>query len=109
MIRKPSNYTGGDIWFSILFVTTTSSAGVVDFFIRARSVNHGDGFFDTTGINSTGISVSGEIGFGTMYEQKFTIPESSLTNDWWIITILRQGLASTYTDAVVVTSVALSY
>jgi hypothetical protein len=109
MIRKPSNYTGGDIEFSVLFLSTTATAGVVDFMIRPRSVNHGDGFFDVINVNSTGISVSGQIGFGTMYEQKFTIPENSLTNDWWIFTIQRQGLASTYTDDVVVTSVTISY
>jgi hypothetical protein len=109
MIRKPSNYTGGDVEFSILFETTTETAGVVDFFIRPRSVNHGDGFADASSVNSTGISVSGKVGFGTMYEEKCTIPENSFSNDWWILTIQRQGSASTYTDAVIVTSVALSY
>ncbi len=109
MIRKPSNYTGGDVEFSILFQTLTETAGVVDFFIRPRSVNHGEGYFDASSVNSTGISVSGKVGFGTMYEQIFTIPENSFTNDWWILTIQRQGSESTYPDGVIVTSVALTY
>jgi len=111
MIRKPSNYQDGDVEFSILFQTTTSTAGVVDFFIRPRSVNHGDAYADASDISSSGISVSGEgdNGFGVMYEQKFTVPGSSLTNDWWIFSIQREGEASTYTDNVIVTSVALTY
>jgi hypothetical protein len=109
VIRKPSNYSGGDVELSIFFETTTSTAGVVAFFIRARSANHGDGFFDAGSINSTGIDVSGQAGFGTLYEQNFTIPESDLLNDWWIISIQRQGTGSTYSDDVIVASVALTY
>ena len=110
MIKKPANYSGGDVEFSLFFTTTTSAAGVVDFFIRPTSVNHGEGSADPGSISSTGgVAVSGEIGFGTLYEQKITIPAERLAKDWWRVTIQREGTSSTYSDDVVLISVALSY
>lgn len=108
-IRKPSNYTGGDVELSIYFNTTTSTAGVVDFFIRPNSLNHGDGIIDPSSLSSAGVNVSGKIGFGTVYEQKIIIPASKLTKDWWYISIQNQGSESTYTDDVIVKCVALTY
>jgi len=109
IIKKPSNYIGGDVSFSLFFETTTSTAGVVRFFIRPRSANHGDGYVDATGFNGTGVAVSGTSGFGTLYEQNITIPASTLVNDWWIISIQREGTGSTYADDVRLLSVALTY
>lgn len=109
-LKKPADYSGGDVEFSLFFTTTTSTTGVVDFFIRPTSVNHGEGRVDPGSISSTGgVEVSGEIGFGTVYEQKITIPAQRLTKDWWRVTIQREGTSSTYSDDVVLISVALTY
>ena len=107
IIRKPENYNGEDVEFSIFFQTTSSASGEVQFFIRPRSYNSGDGLFDAASIVSDGTSVSGTIGFGSMYQQNITIPASRLSDDWWYITIQRN--TSTYTDDVVVMSASLTY
>ena len=109
VIRKPSNYSGGSVTFSILFTTTTSNSGVVNFFIRPQSYNANEGIFDIASISSAGVNVSGTIGFGTIYEQTFTIPADRFTKDWWQVVIQRQGTNSTYSDDVIVRSVALIY
>lgn len=107
IIRKPDNYNGENVTFSIFFRTTSSTSGVVQFFIRPRSFNSGDGLLDAVSINSTGINVSGTLSFGSLYEQNITIPGSRLTNDWWYITIQRN--ITTYTDDVLVMSASLTY
>ncbi len=108
-IKKPSNYAGNDVELSIYFKTTTSTAGVVDFFIRPVSYNHGEGDSDGTSISSTGVNVSGALGFGTLYEQKFTIPADRLEKNWWQIIIQNKGKASTYTGVVILKCVSLTY
>jgi len=109
-IKKPSNYIDGDVELTIYFKTTTSIAGVVDFFIRPNSLNQGDGIIDPGSINSTsGVNVSGKIGFGTVYEQKFTIPADRLEKNWWQIIIQNKGKASTYTGVVILKCVSLTY
>jgi len=110
-IKRPNDYSGGDVLFEILFRTysDTTTSGAVDFFIRPRSYNSNDDFSDAASLSSTPVNVSGGSGFGRLYEQEFTIPESRLTSDWWVITIQREGLGSTYIDDVMVHSVALSY
>jgi len=109
-LKKPANYSGGDVEFSLFFTTTTSASGIVDFFIRPTSMNHGEGRVDPGSISSTGgVVVSGSLGFGTMYEQKITIPAERLSKDWWRVTIQREGSSSTYSDDVVLMSVAFTY
>jgi hypothetical protein len=109
VLKKPSNYSGSDVVFSILFMTTTSTSGVVDFFIRPQSFNSGEGGFDIADISSTGVNVSGQLGFGTLYEQNFIIPANRFTKNWWQVVIQNQGASSTYPDNVVVKSVSLTY
>ncbi len=109
-LKKPGDYSGGDVEFSLFFTTTTSASGVVDFFIRPTSLNHGEGRVDPGSISSTGgVAVSGGLGFGTVYEQRITIPADRLTKDWWRVSIQREGTSSTYSDDVVLMSVALTY
>lgn len=108
-IKKPANYNGGDVEFTIFFKTTTATDGVVDFFIRPGSFNSSDGLTDNSSAFSGGVKVSGTKGFGTLYEQKYIIPASKLDKDWWEIKIQRQGTLSTYTDDVILMSVALNY
>ena len=94
---------------SIFFQTTTATAGVVDFFIRPRSFNSGDGYADIASISSGGTSVSGTSGAGTLYQQDFTIPAARFANNWWLVSIQRQGSNETYVDNVRVLSVSLQY
>lgn len=108
VIKAPADYNGNDVTFSILFSPDTSASGVVDFFIRPSSYNSGDDIYSATSLNANDpVSVSGSD--LTVYEQVFTIPADRLANDWWRVTIQRQGSSSTYTDDVVVRSVAFEY
>ncbi len=109
LVRRPYDYAGGDVTFRIFFQTTTPATGLVQFFIRPRSLDPGDGLFDAASITSGPVIVTGTSGFGTMYEQTIIIPANRLTKDWWFITIQRQGSMSTYSDDVVVFGVALEY
>jgi len=108
-LRKPIDYAGGDVTFRIFFQTTTPTAGKVQFFIRPRSLNSGDGLFDVASISATPVNVVGSSGFGTMYEQPIVIPGSSLTKGWWYTVIQRQGSDETYKDNVIVFGVAFEY
>ena len=106
-VKKPANYTGGDVEFTILFRTLASTTtGEVDFFIRPVSYNNGDATSSPVSLNSTSVSINGANNY---YEQSFTIPASELTKDWWQIGIQRQGSNSTFTEDVLLTSVALDY
>lgn len=109
LMRKPPNYSGGAAVFKIFFQTTTTTAGTVEFFIRPRSYNSGDGFADAGSISENPVSVSGQAGFGTLYEQFIDVPASRLTNDWWYITIQRNSTDNTYPDDVLVYGIALEY
>ena len=108
-IRKPADYQGGNVTFHIFFRTTSSTAGTVIFFIRPRSYDSTDGFADASNLSTNSVSVSGTQGFGTLYEQSYSIPASRLGNDWWHISIQRDSNGNTYTDDVIVHSVALEY
>lgn len=108
-LMKPSDYKGGNVVLSIFFRTTTSTAGIVDFFIRAYSYNPGEGLIDPSTLSGGSVSVYGTAGFGKVYEEKTTIPPDRLTKEIWRIGIQRGGSASTYHDDVVVFCVTLSY
>lgn len=108
-IEKPEDYAGGDITMSLFFRTTTATAGVVAFFTRPNSFDSGEGFVDSAGISNAGVSVSGTLGFGTLYEQTFTIPAARMTKDWWNVRLQREGAASTYPDSVILLAVSLEY
>jgi hypothetical protein len=90
-------------------LTTTATPGVVDFFIRPDSFNSSEEFRDIINLDAPGISVSGQSGFGILYEQRFIVPEEWLSGDWWTSNIQRESAESTYTDDVILTSVALEY
>jgi len=108
-VRKPADYAGGAVRFYILFQTTSAAAGTVAFFIRPRSYDSGDGFNDVINLDINEVSVSGSQGFGTLYEQSYEIPASSMQEDWWYISIQRDNSGPTYTDDVIAFSVALEY
>ena len=110
-IKAPTDYAGGDVSFYIFFKTKTATAGKVDFFLRPTSNNSGDGTLDPGSLNNSDgpVDVSGKIGFGTVYQQSFVIPESRLSEAWWNTTIQREGTGATYPDDVVVRGIAFEY
>ncbi|WP_143308632.1 hypothetical protein [Candidatus Entotheonella palauensis] len=108
-IQSPPDYAGGDVTLSIFFQTTSATLGIVDFFIRPNSFNSGEGFRDIDSLSTSGLSVAGREGSGTLYEQRIPIPADRLTGNWWTSGIQREGSDSTYTDDVIVLSVALEY
>jgi hypothetical protein len=108
-IRSPADYAGEDVTFHIFFQTTTSTAGVVNFFIRPTSFDSGEGQIDPGSVSGPSVAVSGSSGFGTLYEQRFNISASRLRKDWWVTTIQREGTGATYSDDVIVFGVAYEY
>lgn len=110
MLKKPSDYTSGDVTYSVFFQTRSATAGTVDFFLRPTSYSSGDGVSDPGSVSSTGaVAVSGTIGFGTLYELTIVIPSTRMTEDWWFIWMQRNSTNETYTEDVVVTSISLTY
>lgn len=105
-LKKPSDYTGGDVEFTILFWTSSSREGVVDFFVRPNSYNDKDDTFDTIGESSGGVIMEGG---SKVYEQRIVIPANRMDKDWWKFTIQRKGNNSTFIDNVIVLAVNLSY
>jgi hypothetical protein len=108
-MRRPSDWTGtGDVTLRILYERNTTNDGDVEFFARPASVNDGDNIVIPPSIRGSSESVAWDgTGLGGQRVGTITIPASRLINDWWTITIQRNPL--TYTDDVVVTSVALEY
>jgi hypothetical protein len=81
----------------------------VAFFIRPTSFNSGEGQIDPGSVSCTPVSVSGTLGFGTLYEQSCVISGSRLTKRWWTTSMQRQGTGATYSGAVIVWGVAFEY
>lgn len=108
-VKTPADYAGGDVTFSIFFQTTTSTTGVVNFFLRVRGYDSGEGQVDPGSNSCTPVTVSGTIGFGTVYEQRCTISENRLIGDWWLMTMQRGGTGATYPDDVVVMATSFEY
>lgn len=111
-LRKPADYAGGDVTFTLSFSTTTAASGEASFFTRPDSVSHGDPEPAPSSIYSDDIIVSGTS--DTVHEQTFTFPESRLQGDWWEIMLQRKGADAstnpeTYTDDVVLRAVAIEY
>jgi hypothetical protein len=107
-IARPVDWDGtSDVTMRLYFFTTTSSPGYVDFFIRPRAYNHGDTWGDAGSLGGTPVYVSSTY---AIREQRFTIPASRFgTKSLWVISIQRQGSASTYPDDVYLMSVELEY
>ncbi len=109
-IKAPADYAGGDVNFYIFFKTKSATEGKVAFFLRPTSNSSGDGTVDPGSLNSDEpVDVSGKIGFGTVYQQSFVIPEDKISGDWWFTGIQREGQGATYPDDVLVRGVAFEY
>ncbi len=105
-IKKPADYTGGNVIFNIFFESTTDNAGDVAFFIRPRSFDSGNLYEDVAAIQGTKVQISAN---RIVYTQTIYIDSSRMTKDWWYISIQREGHGDTYPDSVVVIGAALEY
>lgn len=111
-IKKPLDYSGGDVTVTILFETTTDASGFVAIFMRPTSFSSGSLVNDPGSVSGDVVTISGSN--RTLYEQSITIPASRLQNDWWTSSLQRRGSSGvsnpeTYTDDVIVRAVALEY
>jgi hypothetical protein len=113
--ERPVDYKPGtDATFTILFETSSATAGNAEFFIRPLSFNAGADEVDPPSISSGPVAVSGMGGFGRLYKQQFTIPAADLANEMWLVKVQRQGANSpsnpeTYTDQVNFLSATVEY
>jgi hypothetical protein len=109
IISRPADWDGeSDVNVRLFFYPTTSTAGNVQFFIRPRVYDPGDTFLDTTGVNSTIVSVAQANQYNEML---VSIPASRFgTKAWWYLGFQRNtAVASPYLDDVVLMTVSLSY
>ncbi|KQC03518.1 MAG: hypothetical protein APR53_05355 [Methanoculleus sp. SDB] len=107
ILMRPDDWDGASpVTLTIWFWPTTDTAGFVDFFIYPRSFNDGDLMSDLGYVQGSPVAVSGKF---VMHKQEFTIPASNLQNELWYISILNGGSGSTHPDAVMVSSVGLTY
>lgn len=90
-------------FFSTDFMPTTS--GSVQFTVRPRDRNIGDSISDEVGIGSTLVNVTSKV------QQKVvvTIPASRLEKEFWELGIQRESVNTTFTGAVDVQNVTITY
>ena len=107
IIKRPADYAGGEIAMHILFVPTTETEGVVDFYLLESSFNTGT---QTQRLPETLNGASVPKSQALHYQQTFTLnPSTMIAYEWWRFAINRKGIESTYSDDVVVYSVAIEY
>lgn len=96
-----------NVTMHLYFKSNNTANGDVQFFIRPRAYDMGDSYSDSGSISGDVVSVTAG---NTIYKQSIEIPATSFgSEELWFITIQRQGSSSTYTDDVVLMSVALEY
>ncbi len=106
-LQKPADYAGGDVQVTVLFQTSTSVDGDVDFFIKPRSFSTPGDLVPAADVTTLPVTVSAAS--GSLYEQTFAIPAATLVGNWWLISFQRGGVGSTYTNDVQVRAVSLDY
>ena len=107
MVHQPADFAGtGTVTLKVLFTRTTTTAGNVVFFARARDYNSGDPFLDAGTVTSD-TQAAADTDF---HEVTILLPANTLPKAWWDITLQRDSTAtSPYPDAVIVQSVELTY
>ena len=107
----PIDWDGvSDFVITLFFTPDDSNAGVVDFFARVHGVAVGDTIADVTGVAAQApISVSGEN--GVLLASTIVAPASrfALTDDLFVMTIQRNVTNDTYTSAVSLIAVGITY
>ena len=107
-IPRPFDWDGtSDVDLVLYFMTTSGTAGNVQFFIRPRAYDPGDTFADAASIAATPLAVAQN---SLITRQTIIIPASRFgTKRLWVIAIQRDGSQETYNDDLILTSVGLSY
>jgi hypothetical protein len=107
-VPRPADWDGlSDITIRMWFSTTTAASGTVSFFVRPRTYASGDAFLDATGTEGTPVTVGGGV---KIYELTITMAASRFgVKPYWALLFQREQTTSTYPDAVVVSSVSISY
>jgi hypothetical protein len=105
---RPVDWDGAsDVELRLYFYPTTSTAGNVDFFIRPRGYNPGDGFADASSMNGTAVAVAQS---SQVRMETFTIPAAKFgTKVMWVISLQRDAIGETYPGDVILMAVELYY
>lgn len=108
-IPRPLDYPqGADVTIRLAWRTLlVNDAGIVDFFVRPRSLNPGDGWFDSAGIGSP-VIVPANSQF-SYFETEIVMPATQFEESIWIISIQRGGSSSTYSADVELAYASLEY
>lgn len=106
-MHKPDDIAPtGNVTLTLLVTRSSTTAGNLAFFARARDYNAGDPFLDSAGATSNVLANADT----TYQEITMTMSVASLAKDWWEITIQRDSsIAGAYPDDVLVRSVSLTY
>ncbi len=108
-IKRPLDWDQiSDVNIEIYFFSTDfmpASSGTVQFSVRPRDRNIGDTIIDEVGIGSTLVNITSKV------QQKVvvTIPASRLEKEFWELGIQRESINSTFTGAVDVQNVTITY
>ena len=106
-MRRPIDYTGGDVTFTLVF-RKISGTGSVEFVARANSFDPGEAFADT-GANA-GVPVDvGAGSFNSFYSVQITIPGAKLGKSLWHVRFQRGGSGDTHAGDVLLNFVDLEY
>ncbi|MEO0601406.1 MAG: hypothetical protein AAF211_08225 [Myxococcota bacterium] len=107
-VPQPLDYAGGDVTFRAVWRTLLfNDPGIVELFIRPRSLEPGDGWFDVSGIAEPVIVESGSQ--FTYFETEITVPADALENSVWLFAVQRGGNSETYGGDIEIGFVTLEY
>lgn len=106
ILPRPTVWDGATaVTLHLYFLTTSSTNGLVDFFIRPRAFDVGDLFVDAVSLNGDGVQASKN---AQVLEQVFTIPSATFGDrELWIISMQRQATGETYTDDVILVGASI--
>jgi hypothetical protein len=107
-IPRPADWDGtSDVTMRLHYATMTTASGLVDFFIRPRGYNPGDGYADASSVSAPAVAAGGRVIIG---RQSFTIPSTRFgSKELWVIAIQRGGAEQTYNDEVLLLAAELNY
>ncbi|MDT3680896.1 MAG: hypothetical protein ROY82_00270 [Truepera sp.] len=107
-IQRPLDWDDtASVQLDLYFSPTTSAGGNIAFFIRPRSYEPGDALIDATSMDAPAAAAAG---YRVFAKQTFTIPASVFDGELWIVSLQRDSTgADTYSDDVILHSVALTY
>ena len=113
-LPRPQDWNGSsDVVMQLFARTRDTGSGTAQFFIRPRSYDDNDLFFDASSIVTNVVNFASSAGsFGRHREFTVTIPSNRLQDDWWYITLQRDDTPASgtpYTDDVIIVAASLTY